>query len=313
MVPGRPDIPWTKLGAGAELLARLVPPRTPPVLLLSLPRSGSSWVGEMLGYPRSALYLREPVTQAARRAGMQEGAVAYVDPAAPSPIHRLAAARAFHGVPRFRGNTVPFPRRWGMRTRPRKRVIIKEVNPLAAEWLIGTYRPRVILLTRHPAAVAASYHGLGWNGVRPRETFIRHERLRHDRLAPWAEELAGVEDFWEYEGLRQGALLYLADRATALASDVLWTSYERLCAHPRQEFRRLADFSGIHWGRSAEKHLAEKGQVSDGRHFGTSRNTSSMPDRWKQRVADAELRRLRNAYWRFPLPCYQNTGDWQKD
>lgn len=313
MVPARPDIPWTKLGKGAELVARMVRPRTPPVLLLSLPRSGSSWVGEMLGYPSDALYLREPITQAARRAGVQEGAVAHVDPDAPSPLHRAAAARAFHGVPRFRGNTVAFPRRWGLRTRPVKRVIIKEVNPLAAEWLIGTYRPRVILLTRHPAAVAASYEGLGWDGVRPWETFLRHERLVNGPLAPWAQTLASVEDFWEYEGLRQGALLYLAQRASALASDVVWTSYERLCTNPRREFMRLAKFSGVRWGRAAQRRLSEKGQVSDGRNFGTSRNTSSMPERWRARVSGPALRRLRDAYWRFPLPCYGRHEDWQKD
>lgn len=313
MVRNRPDIPWTKLGVGAELVARMIPPRTPPVLLLSLPRSGSSWVGEMLGYPGDALYLREPVTQAARRAGIQDGAVAYVEPGAPSQMHRTAAARAFHGVPRFRGNTVAFPRRWGLRKRAKKRVIIKEVNPLAAEWLIGTYRPRVILLSRHPAAVAASYDGLGWNGIRPWETFLRHQRLADGRLAPWAKALAGVEDFWEYEGLRQGALLYLAHRATERASEVVWTSYEQLCADPRHEFRRLAEFSGIHWGRAAEQRILEKGQVSDGRDFGTSRNTSSMPDRWRRRVDGASLERLRDAYWRFPLPCYQKHEEWQKD
>ena len=49
--------PWTKW------LTRILRTRQPAVMLLSLPRSGSSWAGEALGCATDALYLREPVTQ----------------------------------------------------------------------------------------------------------------------------------------------------------------------------------------------------------------------------------------------------------
>jgi len=54
---------WARWGFISKLLALMLRPRQPSTLVLSLPRSGSSWVGETLGSALNALYLREPVTQ----------------------------------------------------------------------------------------------------------------------------------------------------------------------------------------------------------------------------------------------------------
>ena len=56
-------IRWSRFGAASLLLAKTVKSRRPATLILSLPRSGSSWVGEILGSAANALYLREPITQ----------------------------------------------------------------------------------------------------------------------------------------------------------------------------------------------------------------------------------------------------------
>lgn len=56
-------VPWANWGPLSGLIARSLPTRSPAVAILSLPRSGSSWVGDMLRNTRDGLYLREPVTQ----------------------------------------------------------------------------------------------------------------------------------------------------------------------------------------------------------------------------------------------------------
>ena len=56
-------VPWARSKTLSQLLINFIRPRQPTVLVLSLPRSGSSWAGEALGCAIDALYLREPVTQ----------------------------------------------------------------------------------------------------------------------------------------------------------------------------------------------------------------------------------------------------------
>ena len=44
----------------SRLIAAVIKPRDPPILLVSLPRGGSSWIGGILGSAKESLYLREP-------------------------------------------------------------------------------------------------------------------------------------------------------------------------------------------------------------------------------------------------------------
>ena len=52
---------WAGEGKLSLQIARLLRPQMPSVLILSFPRSGSSWVGKTLGRASNALYMREPI------------------------------------------------------------------------------------------------------------------------------------------------------------------------------------------------------------------------------------------------------------
>ena len=47
---------WARFGAPSLWLANRVPLLQPPVVILSLPRSGSSWVGSLVGCAPNAAY-----------------------------------------------------------------------------------------------------------------------------------------------------------------------------------------------------------------------------------------------------------------
>jgi hypothetical protein len=75
---------WAPWGPVSRLIARSAPPLCPATLVISLPRSGSSWVGKTLGLSDTALYLREPITQSyLRRFGYSNPSVFSVNPGAP--------------------------------------------------------------------------------------------------------------------------------------------------------------------------------------------------------------------------------------
>jgi hypothetical protein len=79
---------WAKAGGLSRWAARCWPLQQPPVLIISLPRSGSSWVGSTVGSAAHAAFLREPLTRAYTASG---GRGTAVDFALGNP--RLPAAR----------------------------------------------------------------------------------------------------------------------------------------------------------------------------------------------------------------------------
>src|SRR5690606_25708881 len=110
----RSPVPWAWFGPASLALARALPPLSPPVLVLSLPRSGSSWVGETLGQAANALYLREPLTQT-RTADESGGQTVFpIDPAAPPRVYGRMAARSFAALPAFKPLIVQNPGQWSL-------------------------------------------------------------------------------------------------------------------------------------------------------------------------------------------------------
>src|SRR3972149_1824290 len=139
---------WARTGLPGLLLSRLFKVPSPTILVLSLPRSGSSWVGEILGSASNALYLREPMTQSHLAWDDKEITEVFVDPNAALKGYERYADAAFSGFPMFSRNIVRKPDQWSLFARHSRRLVIKEVNLLACEWLLKKYSPRVIFIVR---------------------------------------------------------------------------------------------------------------------------------------------------------------------
>jgi hypothetical protein len=151
----------------SRLVARLRPFRQPAILLLSYPRSGSSWIGEVLSHSPDLAYLREPVTQPyhARFSRDQPRDTVFL----PRPgdaierYYRRCATAAFAGIPPVELLDGSFPARaFRLSGRESRRLLVKEVNPLAAGWYLGQFALQLLVLIRHPAAVADSVLRAGW-------------------------------------------------------------------------------------------------------------------------------------------------------
>lgn len=93
-------------------------------------------------------------------------------------------------------------------------LVVKEVNPLALDWLLSSYKPRVVFLYRHPAAVALSLFNIGLTDVQ------FHKRFAENRFSAmkFSESKTG-SNFWEQIGALQGATLQLALSALENYSD----------------------------------------------------------------------------------------------
>ena len=259
-------------------------PLQPAVLVLSLPRSGSSWTGEALGCATDALYLREPITQS-DHLFHDLGTVFAIDrPDLDERYHQLAR-KAYAGWPDFDPGIVRFSNQWALAERGSRRVVIKEVNPRACGWHVQHYAPRVVLLVRHPAAVALSWQRKGW--------------------------LGGDPGSWAMNGEHQG-------RALREALDVLLAypahrvaCFEDLCADPVTAFKSLFEFASLTWEVGAEQFIAERSCGDDGRNpWNTSRNSREMIDGWRTQALQANVTALGESFRAFGLPWYRDESDW---
>lgn len=158
----------------SRLLAWIFKFRSPPILLLSYPRSGSSWIAKMLSLSPDVAYLREPIHQAFQA---RYQVPALMDPDSERPTlccHRRfnpamldfylrCADNAFRGiVPREPAEVLDNKDDFRFLGRGRKSLLIKEINPLMAAHFHLRYSPRTVLILRHPAAVADSFRRMGW-------------------------------------------------------------------------------------------------------------------------------------------------------
>lgn len=265
-------VAWARRGWAARLLAAAVKTRRPPVLIISMPRSGSSWVGDMMGRATDALYLREPVTQG-DPAHYRKGTVFPPDDADIKASYRRLADKAFLGWPDFPEKIVREPAQWALKGRRDRRLVIKEVNPRATAWYLRRYRPRLVFLVRHPVAVALSHVKQGW---------------MPDEPAAWPDN-----GEWQGRNLREAW-----NAAEAYPAREIVT-YEELCADPLGHFRRLFDFAGLAWDAPARDLIAYY-----------SGDNARRIEAWRDEVSAASAGALRERYRAYGLPWYRDDAAW---
>lgn len=293
---------WHTSVVGRRLAAALVP-RGRPVLVVSLPRSGSSWVGDVLAAAPDVLYLREPFTQALLADDDHEGpAFADVEVVGVPTAYRAALADVAAAVPSFAGSVVADPSRWTLRARRSSRLLVKEVNPLAIGWFVDVLDPVVVYLVRHPAAVAASFARLGWAAVLER-------RLGEERTRALTD---GVDrGWWEDLGTLQGHLLSSVLSDLDGRPDVHVVRYEDLCLGPAG-FESLFTAIGLSWTPSVADHAQRRSETRGDRDrpYTVDRVSLDMISAWREEVSTSDLAALRGAFMAQGPLWYTADADW---
>jgi hypothetical protein len=187
--------------------------------------------------------------------------------------YRKLADKAFMGWPDFGRHIVRFPLQWTLVWRRPRRVVVKEVNPLACEWYLQRYHPRLVYLVRHPAGVALSWHKKGWLSAEP--------------------------EAWLKNGEEQGQALQEALRAIEEYPSRMNVIYRELCADPLGVFEQIFAFTGLVWNEGIQRYIQR-----------TTEESKAMTDAWRPKVAPEALSALREGYRQFDLPWYRNDADW---
>ena len=166
-------------------------------------------------------------------------------------------------------------------------------------------------MVRHPVAVALSYFKLGWVNINVEESLRAGRAFANTSLSRWQQYLQPVSDFWERHGIMQGAVIRDALDSLTDYPDHRVVLYEELCADPMKIFLDLFNFAGLTWDREIENLIRQRSCGGDTQNpYSTSRDSRSMVNAWKGKVANEDVNRLRSAYRRFDLPWYESPGDW---
>jgi hypothetical protein len=177
-----------------------------PILVTGSPRSGSTWVGNILGFAPGTGYVHEPFNRAKRpgvvRAAMPmnyvyitaENEDAHVASLADTLGWRYALGPAVRGLrnPRDAARTARDLAYFETMRRRGARLIMKDPIALfSAAWLSDRFDMPVVVVIRHPAAFVASMLAAGWSGNRV-GLLLNQESLIRDRLAPFRAEIAAA-------------------------------------------------------------------------------------------------------------------------
>jgi sulfotransferase family protein len=271
------------------------------VLVAGLPRSGTTWVGEVLGHTAGARYLHEPDNHLVRPdawwAKRRFGAYPELSPGAAGGDYERLWALAFNGGPRqsavYAGARVlqragAFRVSGRLASRQRHRptfgpLVVKSVHcARSLEWVADRFDPAVVVVERHPFGVISSWRKLGWDDFLDAD----HDALRYSAAilgvdppppeASWLERAA-----WHY-----GVLSSYLERARRRHPEWLVVRHEVLCAGPEPAFRRLSGRLGLRFTDETARFLAASNRPGDG--YTTHRLWHEQVDGGRSRLTPPE-------------------------
>jgi hypothetical protein len=189
-----------------------------------------------------------------------------------------------------------------------EQVLVKAVHaPLALEWVASRFRPKVLVVLRHPLNVIASWTDLGWGDcaleTSPKVKERFPDRWRLPELGAPASRLRRVA--WEI-GLFTTALHAGLERHPNWLS----VSHEALCIDPEEGFRQLFHEVGLTWTGAAASYLQESNQPGTG--YRPFRIAAEQPESWRRRLTGDQITEIWSVLSRIEAPWVERVaGDFK--
>lgn len=251
-----------------------------PIFLLSLPRSGSTWAANAVTAAIHGRLVHEPFnwrTFPSRSLYHMR----YLSPGAYEPEVVRILLRNLKGLP------LPAWRK--------RRPVVKDVHALlAVPYLAEWFNPHVILLVRHPCAVAQSWHRLGLEIRFRLDLLLNQEELFSRWLAPFATHMKQSDDYFYALGAYWGATHYILAQLTLQHPGWQWVTHESLCKGGWQ-FVTLLQRLGLSVHEIDRARLDEfleehnrKRTTLEG-DYSLARASNQEPEKWKRLLTAAQV------------------------
>jgi len=169
-----------------------------------------------------------------------------------------------------------------------KKRLIKDIRAnLMLKWIHVNFPDMpIILLLRHPCAVANSKLKLNWNTHL--EEFLAQDELIEDHLAPFKKEIEKARDDFEKHVFLWCIENYLPIKQFSVGKIHL-AFYENYCADPREEIRRLFLFLNKNIDESVFAKLCIPSELT--RKDSAIITGDSLIDGWRKYITNEQIRR----------------------
>jgi hypothetical protein len=283
-----------------------------PILVTGSPRSGTTWVGQIIAQAAAVQYIHEPFNITGKPCSCGVGFKHWFHYLSPTNAneyrehlrHTLYPAYSSAGLINLMTEMVRSkrirPLANYLRSYVSHRVVVKD--PLAVfsvETLSGLFDLSVLIIIRHPAAVVNSYKAANW--THPFSHFLDQPLLMEERLAPFRTE---IEDFakHEYDLIDQIALLwklihFLIIRYQAAQPQWMFVKYEDLVLEPINGFRKIFDRLELRYSENVREaiqthRLPEHSPNTTGM-YSTRQNPHQVLSKWKASLTSEEVNRIK--------------------
>ena len=201
----------------------------------------------------------------------------------------------------------------------RARSLVKDPFALfSAKWLSEKFNMDVVVVIRHPAAVACSLRRLNW-GV-PFKHFLDQPLLIRDHLCPFEAEIREHAET-QQDGLEQAILLWrlvysVVAKYRRRHPDWYFLRHEDISREPIAQFRALFEGLQVEFTPNAAKVIREHstpkspGDLAVPSAFSIKRDSRSAASSWKRQLGEAELERIKAGTRDVAIEFYSE-GDWQ--
>ena len=287
-----------------NLLGGIETMRQPPVFIVGLPRSGTTWIASIISTARSVKYFHEPFN-CSNVFGASQFCMKYL-----AKVHDdLEFAR--HCRAAFNGEIITEPIRAMLPPMYRRhpqlpgRVVVKDVcSCLAVECVESLVDPMTILVVRHPCAVAASWHQLNYDVDRHLEAIRTQPQLNQNFLQAFESVLKDARGFWAKIGAVWGAVYYVLFQQQRLRPKWRIVEHEAFCRNPVARFRDLFEVLDLTWTDATEALLCESTKIDNRDPYKTQRISGNEPDKWEKVLNKQQINDVLKSVQPFGIPFY---------
>jgi hypothetical protein len=272
-------------------------------------RSGTTWIGSTFGQAPGALYYNEPCNQPKVRGGDYSAWFRYVPPDGNDLFFEECLNAALKGFISVRAHwLIQRPYR---RLLPSYSIVIKEVASfMSIEWVYKRYKPEVLIVVRHPCAVALSEKVKNTPVERPITEILKQTRLIEDHLEPYVAIMKKAKTPYEIYGAVWGARNKVVANLMPHYPEWKILFYENLCENPPDCFRKLFDHFKLPWTNKVQRFITQTTTEEESGTYSIRRVTEKQVDQWKSTMSKYEIEQVRRFVEPFNLPFYNQKTDW---
>jgi hypothetical protein len=306
-----------------------------PVLVTGAPRSGTTWVGNMLAASSQLYYIHEPFNPDYRpgpgicniKFGHHQTYITETEEERYyKPIKRMIegkynfpagflACRSITDIKKVWRQQTVFREH---RQQNRFPLMKDPIALMSAGWLGRRFDINVVVMIRHPAAFVASMKRLNW-GFDPSRWALSQPLLMRDYLFPLEDELNRQMNsrgsIVEQTALLWKVAYFVVSKYKTQYSDWIYLRHEDLSRNPVHGFEQLFKTLGLTYTDGVKNKVDEYSNESNPSHSSGAEkllklNSKEVVSQWKSALSAAETMRIKEIVGEVSTMFYSDS-EWE--